>query len=111
MKSDAVSVKVKHTGIRRLTHWPTKRVTHAMTNLEKLKKAFSRCGSEVDSYSQISKLSNDVCEASDAILAAFSGQRHICLHAKTIKFIPNEWTQSGPISIMKFSDVLRTSLR
>ena len=35
-------------------------------------KAFERCGSEVDSYTQISKLSTDVCEASDEIFAAFS---------------------------------------
>ena len=35
-------------------------------------KAFERCGSEIDSYSQISKLSIDVCEASDEIFAAFS---------------------------------------
>ena len=72
MNSEAVSVRVKNTGIRRLTHWPTKRVTHALMNLGKLRRAFARCGSEAHSYSQISKLSIDVCAASDQILAAFS---------------------------------------
>ena len=72
MNSEAVSVRVKNTGIRRMTHWPTKRVTHALLNLGKLRRAFTRCGSEADSYSQISKLSIDVCGASDEILAAFS---------------------------------------
>ena len=35
-------------------------------------KAFKRCGLEDDSYSQISDLSDDVCDASTEILAAFS---------------------------------------
>ena len=44
----------------------------AYTNFVKLKKAFNRCGSEDDSYSQISELSDDVCDASIEILSAFS---------------------------------------
>ena len=67
-----MTTRVQNTGVRRFTHWPDKRVIHALANLEKMVKAFNRCGSEDDSYSQISKLSDDVCEASTEILTAFS---------------------------------------
>ena len=72
INSKAVATKVENTGIRRVTHWPTKRVNHAMEHLVKMKKAFQRCGSEDDSYSQILTLSSDVCQASEEILSAFS---------------------------------------
>ena len=71
INSQAVATKVENTGFRRFTHWPTNRVDHALKNLDKFKKAFDRCGSEDNSYSQISELSNDVCDASIEILSAF----------------------------------------
>ena len=73
IKSPAVTTRVENTGVRRFTHWPDKRVNHALVNLEKMVAAFKRCGLEDDSYSQISELSDDVCEAASEILTAFSG--------------------------------------
>ena len=81
INSEAVVTKVKNTGARRFDHWPTKRVRHALQNLKKMKKAFQRCGSEDDSYSPISTLSSDVCQASDEILSAFSQWAETHLHA------------------------------
>ena len=43
INSDAVATKVKNTGIRRVTHWPNKRVAHALNLLAKMKNAFERC--------------------------------------------------------------------
>ena len=80
IKSEAVANKVKDTGIRRFSHWPTKRVEHAFKSLEKMQQAFRRCGSVDDSYSQISTLSTDVCQASNEILAAFSHWAETHLH-------------------------------
>ena len=56
-------------------------VNHAMENLVKMKKAFERCGSEDDSYSQISTLSSDVCQAMEEILSAFSQWAETHLYA------------------------------
>ena len=72
IKGPEVSTSVIKAGVRRFSHWPNKRVNHALTNLEKMVTAFNRCGLEDDSYSQISELSDDVCEASSEILTAFS---------------------------------------
>lgn len=80
IKSEAVASKVKNTGIRRFTHWPTNRVKHAFKSLGKMEQAFHRCGSVDDSYSQISTLSTDVCQASNEILAAFSHWAETHLH-------------------------------
>ena len=72
IKGPEVSTRVEKTGVRRFTHWPNKRLNHALTNLKKMITAFKRCGLEDDSYSQISELSDDVCDASTEILFAFS---------------------------------------
>ena len=80
IKSEAVASKVKNTGIRRFTHWPTNRVKHAFKSLGKMEQAFLRCGSVNYSYSQISTLSTDVCQASNEILAAFSHWAETHLH-------------------------------
>ena len=72
INSEAVAVQVEKIGFRRLTHWPSKRVTHSLENSKKLSNAFTRCGSENNSYLGISTLSEDICEASDEILSAFS---------------------------------------
>ena len=79
IKSPAVATRVENIGVRRFTHWPNNRVNHALVNLEKMVAAFKRCGLEDDSYSQISELSDDVCEASSEILTAFSqwAQTHL----------------------------------
>ena len=80
IKSESVANKVKDTGIRRFSHWPTKRVEHAFKSLGKMQQAFRRCGSVDDSYSQISTLSTDVCQGSNEILAALSHWAETHLH-------------------------------
>lgn len=72
IKGPKVSTRVEKTGVRRFTHWPDKRLNHALTNLTKMVTAFKRCRLEDNSYSQISELSDDVCDASTEILFAFS---------------------------------------
>ena len=46
-----------------------------------MRRAFHRCGSEDDSYSPISTLSSDVCQASGEILSAFSQWAETHLYA------------------------------